>query len=70
MQKLIGYALAFGAGVGATKLSSWRPIKSDQRAEDTPGSKMTLKGRQDLHRGWIDVDSLQDMCWTWVLGWR
>jgi hypothetical protein len=70
MQKLIGYALAFGAGVGATKLSSWRPISSDQHAEDTPGSKMSLKGRNDTNRAEIDDGILQDMCWTWVLGWR
>ncbi len=45
MQKLLGYALAFGAGIGATKVFQWKPISSEhQHGEQTPGSKMTVKG--------------------------
>ncbi|CAF2377161.1 unnamed protein product [Rotaria sp. Silwood2] len=45
MQQLVGYALAFGAGIGAAKLLQWSPIANQhQHGEQTPGSKMTIKG--------------------------
>jgi len=45
MQRLLGYALAFGAGIGAAKVLLWKPVSSGhQHGEQTPGSKMTVKG--------------------------
>jgi hypothetical protein len=45
MQKLLGYALAFGAGIGVAKVFQWKPVLSGhQHGEQTPGSKMTAKG--------------------------
>ncbi len=45
MKRLLGYALAFGAGIGATKVFQWSPVSSGhQHGEQTPGSKMTIKG--------------------------
>ncbi|CAF1132605.1 unnamed protein product [Adineta steineri] len=45
MRKLIGLALAFGAGIGASKVFQWTPVSSGhQHGEQTPGSKMTAKG--------------------------
>ncbi|CAF0830878.1 unnamed protein product [Rotaria sp. Silwood1] len=45
MQKLIGYALAFGAGIGAAKFLQWSPVGGQHHhGEQTPGSKMTIKG--------------------------
>jgi len=45
MKRLLGYALAFGAGIGAAKFFQWTPISSGhQHGEQTPGSKMTIKG--------------------------
>jgi hypothetical protein len=40
MQRLLGYTLAFGAGIGATKIFQWKLVSNEQ----TPGSKMTVKG--------------------------
>ncbi|CAF1058452.1 unnamed protein product [Rotaria sordida] len=50
MQKLLGYALAFGAGISTAKLLQWFPVANQhqhqhQHGEQTPGSKMTMKGR-------------------------
>ncbi|CAF3641461.1 unnamed protein product, partial [Rotaria sp. Silwood2] len=43
MQQLVGYALAFGAGIGAAKLLQWSPIANQhQHGAQTPGSKMTI----------------------------
>jgi hypothetical protein len=45
MQKLLGYALAFGAGISAAKVYQWTPVSSGhQHGEQPPGSKMTIKG--------------------------
>jgi hypothetical protein len=45
MQRLLGYALAFGAGIGAGKILLWKPVSTGhQHGEQTPGSKMTIKG--------------------------
>ncbi|CAF1066138.1 unnamed protein product [Adineta steineri] len=45
MKRLIGLALAFGAGIGASKVFQWTPVSSGhQHGEQTPGSKMTAKG--------------------------
>jgi hypothetical protein len=45
MRRLLGYALAFGAGIGTTKVFQWTPVSSGhQHGEQTPGSKMTVKG--------------------------
>jgi hypothetical protein len=45
MRRSLGYALAFGAGLGAAKVLKWRPVSSGhQHGEHTPGSNMTVKG--------------------------
>jgi hypothetical protein len=45
MRRLLGYTLAFGAGIGAAKVFQWTPVSSGQQhGEQTPGSKMTVKG--------------------------
>jgi hypothetical protein len=42
MQRLLGYALAFGAGIGVSKVLL--VSTGHQHGEQTPGSKMTVKG--------------------------
>ncbi|CAF1430048.1 unnamed protein product [Adineta ricciae] len=54
MRRFLGLAVAFGAGLGAAKLTQWKPVSSEQQSsghqhdhhhhQHTPGSKMTLKG--------------------------
>ena len=53
MRRFLGLAVAFGAGLGAAKLTQWKPVSSEQQSNGhqhdhhhhhTPGSKMTLKG--------------------------
>ena len=41
MKRVLGYALAFGVGIGAGKFFQWKPISSGPQ---TPGSAMTAKG--------------------------
>lgn len=44
MRALLGYALAFGAGVGVTKYFPWSLTTGEQHGEKVPGSKITMKG--------------------------
>lgn len=45
MSRLLRYALAFGVGFGAAKAFQWKPVSTrHQHGEQTPGSKMTIKG--------------------------